>query len=328
MNQYQCSGSLVWRPKLSVIIPVNQFDWSLHQSLDSVLKQTFDEIEILLIGNIHRHQLNEHISGYLDQDSRFRFIRSEDGKQSTLRRMGAESANGIYIYFLQPYNLLLPDAFRQLLKLIYETGGEIIGFSGFKNSERFTVDEGNTYYRKPNVTTPVDGEELLVKMMASKTYSPEVSMFIYRRSFLQNVHTQGFASYECFSEDEFYTIRTLCMANRVLSVSNGYCIHLDKNGSGDDNQSIVEKLKSLSDTISKMLSFVDKHPLKEITMDAILQRAKELGHRLANLIHHVNNEKNLSLILDDYLTKDELSQLGYRIRFRSKYPELYNLVSK
>lgn len=311
------------KPRLSIVISAVQSVSTLDETIDSILTRDFSDIEVIVVCNHPEDRVREKVDLLQKSDSRIDVFCSDDLKLSEIRTIGLEKANGTYISFLNADNQLVPGTFINVIKLMDESGGELIGFSnGLTGNGNGRTIKGCSM---PNVTEPIEGEDLLTKMIMSESFFPDASMYVYRRSFLQNINRSVSDGY--LNDNEFYTIRNLCMADRALSTSEEVYYIRNKDVQSADGQSRVEKLKGWSGTISQLLSFMNKYPLKEMTQQVILKRARELAHNLVEVIHQLNSEKSLALSLDHYFTKNELSQLGYGIRIRNKYPGLYHLIS-
>ena len=87
-------------PKISVIIPVYNVEKYLGQCLDSVVNQTFKDIEIICIDDGSTDSSLDILKKYAQIDSRIIIINSENNGVSEARNKGIERAKGDYIYFI------------------------------------------------------------------------------------------------------------------------------------------------------------------------------------------------------------------------------------
>jgi glycosyltransferase involved in cell wall biosynthesis len=87
-------------PKISVIIPVYNTEKYLQRCIESVLKQTFDNFELLLINDGSIDNSGLVCNKYAEQDTRVRVFHKENGGVSTARNFGIEQARGKYITFV------------------------------------------------------------------------------------------------------------------------------------------------------------------------------------------------------------------------------------
>lgn len=313
------------QPALSVIIPVYNTDGYLATALDSILNQKFTRIEVIAVDDGSTDRSGQILDDYARSDSRMKVFHRNNHGLSATRNFGLENSNGNFIYFFDSDDILLPGAFENLIPLIKSTGSEVISFSGRYIYETDVNLGYKESLKKPEVLNPVQGELLLEKMMKSGEYSPIVSMFIYRKSFLKNQNIRFAENF--IHEDEFYTISVLCNAERAISTSKIFFEHRVRKGSIMKNKTGVKNLEGWVKSVSQMLDLIKKKSLRSSTSEAILDRAKKLTYNCITIMHELNAEKNLELSIYDYWSEYELKQMGPEVRFKFNYPNLYRLYN-
>ena len=102
-------------PKVSVIIPFNNVENYIEECLNSVLSQTLEDIEVILINDASTDKTLEIVEGYLQKDSRIKLINITERKgQGFARNRGIEIAKGEYIGFVDSDDFIEPDMFECL----------------------------------------------------------------------------------------------------------------------------------------------------------------------------------------------------------------------
>ena len=86
--------------KISVIIPVYKVEKYLEECIESVLKQTYKEIEIILVDDGSPDSCPQICDRYAETDTRVQVIHKKNGGLSSARNTGIEYATGEYILFL------------------------------------------------------------------------------------------------------------------------------------------------------------------------------------------------------------------------------------
>lgn len=84
------------QPKISVIVPVYNAEKYLHRCVDSILKQTFTDFEVLLINDGSTDQSPAICDEYAKTDSRVRVFHKENGGVSSARNVGLQNMRGEY----------------------------------------------------------------------------------------------------------------------------------------------------------------------------------------------------------------------------------------
>ena len=85
-------------PKVSVVIPVYNVGKQLEKCLDSVVAQTFPDIEIIVVNDGSTDNSPEIIARYADKDSRIVVIDKSNEGLAYARKSGIEAAQGEYIH--------------------------------------------------------------------------------------------------------------------------------------------------------------------------------------------------------------------------------------
>src|SRR5690554_7984530 len=102
-------------PKISVIIPVYNKAPYLEQCLNSVINQTYKNLEIIIIDDGSTDNSLEICEKYRKKDERIQLISQENQGVSVARNKGIQKASGEWIYFLDADDYLELDAFGILM---------------------------------------------------------------------------------------------------------------------------------------------------------------------------------------------------------------------
>ena len=87
-------------PKVSVIVPVYKAEAYLHRCVDSLLAQTFQDFEILLVDDGSPDRSGEICDDYARQDRRVRVFHKENGGVSSARNLGLDECRGEWVVFV------------------------------------------------------------------------------------------------------------------------------------------------------------------------------------------------------------------------------------
>ena len=87
-------------PKVSVIIPIYNSEKYISECLDSVLNQTFKDIEIICIDDGSTDKSFDILNRYNIKEKRITLLTQKNLGQSVARNKALEIAKGEYIYFL------------------------------------------------------------------------------------------------------------------------------------------------------------------------------------------------------------------------------------
>lgn len=114
-------------PAISVIIPVYNAEKHIGFCIDSVLSQTFSNIEVIVLDDCSTDSTIKILEHIRENDARLRIIRLEaNGGQGRARNIGIENAVGDYLSFVDADDTIAPDFLELLYNKAVETGAEIV----------------------------------------------------------------------------------------------------------------------------------------------------------------------------------------------------------
>ena len=148
-------------PEISIIVPIYKAEKYLRKCLESILKQTFTNFELLLIDDGSPDTSGSICDEYAKKDNRIKVYHKENGGVSSARNLGLENAKGKWIAFIdaddwvnQMYlEHLLEGKEYQFVVMGYKIKGEI-----FDETEYEVFEKDNLYkYFERYVTTQIEG---------------------------------------------------------------------------------------------------------------------------------------------------------------------------
>ena len=110
-------------PEISIIVPVYNVEKYIRCCIDSLLAQTYKNIEILLIDDGSKDRSGIICDEYALKDDRIRVIHKANGGVSSARNMGLDNAIGKYIMFCDPDDYVEPTWCEKMFDAIDGSGG-------------------------------------------------------------------------------------------------------------------------------------------------------------------------------------------------------------
>ncbi len=102
-------------PWISIVVPVYKVEKYLARCVDSLLAQTLEQIEVILVDDGSPDQCPALCDEYAKKDVRVRVVHKKNGGLSDARNAGIEIANGEYLGFVDSDDWVEPDMFEKLL---------------------------------------------------------------------------------------------------------------------------------------------------------------------------------------------------------------------
>ena len=171
--------------KISFIIPIYKVEAYLNQCVDSILGQTYRDIEVILVDDGSPDRCPVMCDAYAEQDSRVSVIHKVNGGLSDARNTGLKAATGDYVIFVDGDDFWTDEGqLTKLMNLVEEN--PTCDFIGFNCS--YYYPDSNTYKPWPAyseaISKPASGNEILQTLVKSGTVPMSACMKIIKRSFL------------------------------------------------------------------------------------------------------------------------------------------------
>lgn len=135
---------------ISVIVPVyNASPW-LRECVESILVQTYHQLEIILVDDGSTDGSGEICDEYAVQDNRIRVLHRNNGGVGTARNVGLDAATGTYIGWVDADDTIEPDMFQRLIAM--EADLAVCAFSTFGDGGITVKRNGPSgIYRQPQI---------------------------------------------------------------------------------------------------------------------------------------------------------------------------------
>ena len=143
-------------PTISIIIPVYNAEKYIHCCIESVLRQTFQDFELILVDDGSIDRSGEICDEYVNKDKRIKVIHQKNAGVSSARNVGLHVAQGKYIAFCDSDDELLPDYLAIMInepekaelliagyQYIDENGEIMYSPHGYLKNEHIIVNESN-----------------------------------------------------------------------------------------------------------------------------------------------------------------------------------------
>ena len=239
--------------KISVIIPIYKVEAYLHDCVDSVLNQTYKDLEIILVDDGSPDGCPAICDEYGQKDSRVKVIHKPNGGLSDARNVGLQSAMGKYVIFLDSDDYYNNSEF--IARAAENLSANPVDLLCHQR-QKF-VDGHKDQMRQPR---PYSNEEenehdygtLVEKLSTHDHLDASACMKVIRRQFL--IDNQLWFKKGMYSEYVDWYMRVLLLA-KSMTVTNekAYCYRLR---AGSISHSL--KLKNLQDLFSSVENYAEQ----------------------------------------------------------------------
>lgn len=120
---------------VSVIVPVYRVEQYLSRCVQSILKQTYSHLEVILVDDGSPDGCGRLCDEFAAKDSRIRVIHKENGGLSDARNAGIAIAAGEYLAFVDSDDWIEPDAYEKMLALAEKYGAKVVCAGRYDENE-------------------------------------------------------------------------------------------------------------------------------------------------------------------------------------------------
>ncbi len=289
-------------PLVSVLIPIYNVAPYLREAVESILKQSYQHLEIIMINDGSTDGSFE-IAKEFQLDNRVQLYTQENKGKSAALHKGFEIATGKYFYLFDSDDILEKNAIEDCIRMMEQDDLDILGFSSesFCDEDidfKFKVDR---YQRED--TPLLSGKEFIEKYLLTKTYMVSVCHYIAKKSI---VDENGIKFIDRIPhQDETFTFDLFFHAKNVRAIKDKYYKRRYR------ADSIMTKKKSTVNAVA--LLKVNAHFEKNYAnYGPGKQYIKKLHRRISQLIMKHNLPYS---VMDDF---DFSIPLKYRIKYLPK----------
>ncbi|MCL6572222.1 MAG: glycosyltransferase [Bacillus sp. (in: Bacteria)] len=103
--------------KVSIVVPIYKVEKYIHKCVDSILNQTYSNLEIILVDDGSPDKCGEIIDEYLKKDNRIKVVHKENGGLSDARNIGVQSITGEYTLFVDSDDWIENKMIEEMIKI-------------------------------------------------------------------------------------------------------------------------------------------------------------------------------------------------------------------
>ena len=153
----------------SIIVPVFNVENYLHTCIESILRQTYGDFELILVDDGSPDNCPAICDGYAEKDSRVRVIHKQNGGLVSARKSGLEIASGEYIGFVDGDDWIEPNMYSLFAQMVEKYSPDMV-LSDFYYDNGTTLENSNQLFEQEFYNKNELKNKLYPKMLFSGTY--------------------------------------------------------------------------------------------------------------------------------------------------------------
>lgn len=249
---------------VSVIVPIYKVEKYLRSCVDSILQQTFSDIEVILVDDGSPDGCGAICEEYAQEDERVSVIHKENGGLSDARNAGLDVCRGDYIVFVDSDDCIHPQMIERLYNLLlkYQADMAVCSFQDIDENEtplyvKYDTQGKEYCFEKENIMNQLQSRNLLTVVAWNKIYKA--------RLFEKIRYPKGY-----IHEDEFVIHKLLHLCTRTVYTDEKLYYYRKRGDSIMGNISIG-KIKDIFTAYDDRIPFLEERHYGDIVTDTKLQ---------------------------------------------------------
>lgn len=209
--------------RISVIIPIYKVEAYLDKCVQSVVEQTYRELEIILVDDGSPDNCGAMCESWAKKDSRIKVVHKENGGLSDARNAGLAVATGELVSFIDSDDWIEPDFLQTLYDALITQDAQIA-----ECAIHLVDEDGNILRdRSPATSETIDKMEALRRLILEEGVFQTVWNKLYRRQVIDGILFEKGK----YNEDDFWTYQIFDRATKLTLVDKPLYNYLQRGGS-------------------------------------------------------------------------------------------------
>lgn len=217
--------------KISIIVPIYNVERELPRCVDSLVGQTYKEIEVVLVDDGSEDGCPALCDGYAAVDGRVRVVHKENGGLSDARNAGRRAATGDYVLYVDSDDWIERDACERLSRVAMATDADLVAFEGVHELPGEDVSMPRTGFSDGEVCATRD---FVTRSIGTREWYASACLYMYSSHLYRHATSKGDALYfkkGILHEDMEMQPRLFSMAESVACCAGPLYHYVEREGS-------------------------------------------------------------------------------------------------
>lgn len=291
---------------ISVIIPVYNIEKYLSRCLESVVNQTYHELEILLIEDGSTDGTLDICKSYAMQDNRVRIIDNPGKSVGSARNLGVQSAHGNYILMVDSDDYIRKDMIEILHSGLVDAGADMAVGDFMRGTEmQYVFPSG---IEKTEVITPEEALHRIYENDHNKLRYVVPWIKLYKSELFEQVRYPD----DKIFEDIYATHHLYAQCHSIVVIDAVMAYYFQRPDSIMNHTFHLKKLDYLGAMEDRIAFFRERElsDLAQIAYDELLDSLVWEYSRVRDILHDAQTQKKITELFRTYYRQGLYSQQG------------------
>ncbi len=282
--------------KVSVIIPVYNVEKYLDKCISSVVNQTYQDLEIILVDDGSPDRCPEMCDKWAKKDNRIKVIHKENGGQGTARNMALDICTGDYILFIDSDDYIKNDMISVMVNATSNSKYDLV-LCGYIVDSEFRIVNA-LWYDEDFI---FNNKQLMLEYLETKKILPGPVCKLFKKEIFNNIRFPDFRA----NEDAFIMHRLIGKCNTAYLLSEHFYVYNIRDDSTEHRPFNKDKMHLLDCELDMREYITEKYPEY---INFVLERPSNAAFLLLNKIimeNDINKNKDLITVLEEFLLNEK-----------------------
>ncbi len=298
--------------KVSIVIPVYNVERYLGECLDSIVNQTYKNLQIILVDDGSTDNSGKICDEYAQNDNRITVVHQENQGAGAAKNTGLDLVEGEYLSLIDSDDYIEYDFYEVLVSGIEEHNADVVQCLFRKTFVN------NSYDRRYNFSSTGDRVLTSKKYLFEMLYDWKYAVF-WNKLFKASLLGETRFPVDRKIDDEFFTYKLICNAKKIVNIDDvlyNYRMRQSSVMNENDNEKLIrdridsfeERLGFIKKVYPNLNKFFNKH-ISEYLNNISLSSDKKFNE-------FINCQKNQFPLKNDNM----VSKLYFKIKLRNFSP--------
>ncbi len=244
--------------EFSVIIPVFNGENCISDTLNSIINQSFKDIEVICINDGSTDRTAYIIENYCEKDNRIKLISKANEGQGYARKVALKHARGKYILFCDHDDIFCnQEAFSKIYDRMETTGAELLFFDFLIFYNHNIIQTDNDYFPDKHIFTHID----IGPVLLNRYFAPWFKA--YRKDFLEK-YTDWYMPKKMLLDDPPFHVQTILRAKNITHLKENLYNHRPSESSVTGRKKTIQHIEDCCIFILKIKEILEQENLFEL----------------------------------------------------------------
>lgn len=286
-------------PLVSVIVPIYKVEKYIYRCVDSIINQTYENLEIILVNDGSPDRCGEMAEEYSRQDPRIKVIHKKNGGLSDARNYGMKMVTGEYTVFLDSDDWMEHQAIEYMVEKAKEYEADIVQ-SAFYYAYDGQLFIDNRHYRQKDAPVLLPRQELMQELVKNEVVKNFAWGKLYKTEIIKEIPFQKGVLFE----DVFWAHQVMNQVNHYLILHKPIFYYYQRGDSIVANYT-PKNLDFITGLLERHAFLEKKYPSLIYESYKQIVKASLIHYRLLLANRHLDQNGYYRLRIRQYLEKNE-----------------------